>query len=129
MTVLKEFTQGSQDRFHIRCAGEFKDFQRSAVWWAKKVSVDDEVFIASTSMLEHFKKFVKFRRAVIDGMEFEAAMQDWVGCYEDLDSSQFGQKTNAPQHGFRDIYREAMWDLKCIRELEERKGYLDEDCY
>ncbi len=117
MTVLKEFTQASQDRFHIRCAREFKDFQRSAVWWAKKVYLEDED--AAPKMLIHFKKFVKFRRAVIDGMEFEAAMQDWVGCYEDLDSSQFGLKMNAPQYGFRDLYREAMRELKCIRELEE----------
>lgn len=119
MTVLSEFTSASQYAFHTRCKREFKDFQRSAVWWAKKIDTDGEVSVASLKMLTHFKKFVTFRRAVIDGMEFEAAFQEWVGCDADINSYDIGQKMNVPQYSFRDIYREAMGELKCIAEIEE----------
>ena len=105
---LTAYGRGVIDRrFHY----ELKNWKR-VTWWHK---LETDVHV---SMLSYFKGFIKFRRAVLDGGDLVKCMQDWVGCYEPIDSYKFAEKRNVPQLGFCEAINGA---LKLLKEMQDEQ--------
>ena len=116
MPKLSELTPYGQWAIQNRITRELKDFKKSSIWWARGFKTPGAE--ASPRMFQHFKAFIKFRRAVLDDGELVACLQDWVGCHEPLHNAAFRGKRNVPQLSFQDIIEQAIRDLEAIAAMD-----------
>lgn len=105
MTTYNELTYHGKWLIDQRFAKELREYKKSSIWWRK---LDSE---CTQNMLQHFKKFVQFRRKVLGGACMVEAMQEWVGSSEPIDSWQFAARRNVPQLGFCDAIKQAIREL------------------
>jgi len=111
MTTYNELTSHGRWLIDQRFSQELREYKKSSIWWRK---LDSD---CTQNMLQHFKKFVQFRRKVLDGSCLAEAMQEWVGTSEPIDSWQFAAKRNVPQLVFCDAINQACRELAAFESV------------
>lgn len=79
---------------HDQFKRELREWKRMS-WWHN-----------SENMMNHFKSFIKFRRNVLNDMDIEQALSEWIGA-DFNDRHAVKNKMNVPQLWFYDAYNRA----------------------